>query len=154
MLRYVGDLSANFMTHIGGSYNEAWNRGVKPIFVKNSPIITHINTRITVTSLWMPWRLESPGSPLFAHPFIRAQIKENTQVPRRWPLWGEKTSNAETVWWGHHEVYRMPHTLHPTKHVLFLRFVVCYVSVDYRPFLLISFSIISLKLGERSNHEG
>ena len=102
----------------------------------------------------MRWRLESSGSPLFTNPFIPAQTIENTKAPRHWPLWREKTSNAETVWWRHHEVYRMPHTLHPTKHVLFLRFVVCYVSVDYWPFLLISFSIISLKLGEQSNHEG
>ena len=59
---------------------------------------------ITMTSYWARWRFKSPASPLFAQPFIRAQIKENIKVPRHWPLCGEftgdrhkKASNAENV---------------------------------------------------------
>ena len=44
---------------------------------------------ITVTSLWIRWRLKSPASRLFTQSFIQAQIKENTKVLRHWPLWGE-----------------------------------------------------------------
>ena len=29
------------------------------------------------------------------YPFIQAQIKENIQAPRHWPLWGESTGD----WW-------------------------------------------------------
>ena len=49
-------------------------------------------------------RLKSPAARLFTHPFIQAQIKENIEAPRHWPLWGEFTSNAENVsiWWRHH----------------------------------------------------
>ena len=66
----------------------------------------------TVTSKWARWRLKSPASRLFAHPFIQAQIKENIKAPRRhWPLWGgstvtsQRASNAENVsiWWRHHD---------------------------------------------------
>ena len=58
---------------------------------------------------------KSPASPLFAQPFILAQIKVNIKAPRHWPLCGEFTgtgefpaqraSYAETVsiWWRHHE---------------------------------------------------
>ena len=78
---------------------------------------SHITSRdITMTSQWVGWRLNSPASPLFTQPFIRAQIKENIKAPRHWPLCGEFTgtgefpeqmaSNAETVsiWWRHHEL--------------------------------------------------
>ena len=40
---------------------------------------------------------------------FKAQIKENTNAPRHWPLWGEFTaqraSNAEnaSIWWRHHD---------------------------------------------------
>ena len=40
-------------------------------------------------------RLESPASPLFTQPFIRAQIKENFKAPHHWPLCGEFTGD----WW-------------------------------------------------------
>ena len=33
------------------------------------------------------------ASPLFTHPFIQAQIKENIKAPRHWPLWGEFTGD-------------------------------------------------------------
>ena len=48
---------------------------------------------ITMTSQWARWRLKSPASPLFTHPFIRAQIKENIRAPRHWPLCGEFTGD-------------------------------------------------------------
>ena len=35
----------------------------------------------------------SPASPLFTQPFIRVQIKENTEAPRHWPLCGEFTGD-------------------------------------------------------------
>ena len=49
--------------------------------------------------------------------FFQAEIKENVNAPRHWPLWGDFTgdrwipaqraSNAEniSIWWRHH-VYR------------------------------------------------
>ena len=52
-------------------------------------------------------RLKSQASTLFTHPFIQAQIKENTKALRHWPLRGnspvtgefpaQKASNAENV---------------------------------------------------------
>ena len=33
------------------------------------------------------------GVPLFAQLLIQAQIKENLNAPRRWPLWGEFTGD-------------------------------------------------------------
>ena len=47
----------------------------------------------TVTSQWARWRPKSLASRLFAQPFIQAQIKENSKVPRRWPLWGDSTDD-------------------------------------------------------------
>ena len=44
-------------------------------------------------------RLKSPAYPLFAQPFIWAQIKENIKPPRQWPLCGESTGDL-----------RIPHT--------------------------------------------
>ena len=38
-------------------------------------------------------RLNSPASPLFTQPFIRAQIKKNIKAPRHWPLCGEFTGD-------------------------------------------------------------
>ena len=56
--------------------------------------------------------LKTPGSRLFAHPFVQAQIKENIKALGHWPLWGESTcgfpsqraSNAEhvSIWWRHY----------------------------------------------------
>ena len=83
---------------------------------------------ITMASYWARWRLKSPASPLFAQPFIRAQIKENIKTPHNWPLWGEFTgefpakraSNAENVstWWRQHGLFstckRISH-LRPTS---------------------------------------
>ena len=37
---------------------------------------------------------------MFAHQFIRAQIKENIKAPRHWPLCGEFTGDR---WWRHHD---------------------------------------------------
>ena len=50
-----------------------------------------IGYNITMTSQWARWRLKSPAPPLFAQPFIRAQIKENIKAPRHRPLCGEFT---------------------------------------------------------------
>ena len=64
---------------------------------------------ITVTSQWARWRLKSPASPLFAQPFIQAQIKENIKAPRHWALCGEYslhkwpiTRKVFCIWWRHH----------------------------------------------------
>ena len=69
---------------------------------------------VTVTSQWARCCLESPASPVFTQPFIQAQIKENINAPRHWPLCGEFTgdrwfpaqmaSNAvnASIWWRHH----------------------------------------------------
>ena len=56
---------------------------------------------------------ESPTSPLFTQPFIRAQFIENIKTLRHWPLCGPVTgefpaqmaSNAEniSIWWPHHD---------------------------------------------------
>ena len=35
----------------------------------------------------------TPASPLFTQPFIRAQIKENIKAPRHWPFCGEFTGD-------------------------------------------------------------
>ena len=43
----------------------------------------------TVTSSWARLPLKSPTSRLFTLPSVQEQIKENTKVPRHWPLWGE-----------------------------------------------------------------
>ena len=72
---------------------------------------------ITITSKWARWPFKSPASRSFTQPFIQAQIKENIEATRHWPLWGEftgdrwipltKASDDENVsiWWRHH-VYR------------------------------------------------
>ena len=48
---------------------------------------------ITVTSKWAPWHLKSLLFRLIAQPFVQARIKENTNAPRHWPLWGESTGD-------------------------------------------------------------
>ena len=50
---------------------------------------------IIMTSWWVRWRPKSPASRLLTHPFVQAQIKENTKGLRHWPLWGEFTGG----WW-------------------------------------------------------
>ena len=35
----------------------------------------------------------SPASRLFTQPFIQAQVKENIEAPRHWPLCGEFTGD-------------------------------------------------------------
>ena len=64
---------------------------------------------IILTSQWARQRLKSPACPMFAQPFVHAQISEN--IPRHCPLWGvtgefpaQMASNAENVsiWWRHH----------------------------------------------------
>ena len=61
-----------------------------------NPLVTEATT---VTSYWVRWRLKSPATPLFTHPFIQAKLKENIKAPRPWPLCGEFTGD----WW-------IPHT--------------------------------------------
>ena len=63
----------------------------------------------------MWWGLKSPASRLLTQSFVQAQIKENTNAPRQYPLWGEfpsdrwiprtKASYAEyvSIWWHHDE---------------------------------------------------
>ena len=50
--------------------------------------------------MWFAWLLDeilqwrhNGHPPLFTQPFIRAQIKENIEVPRHWPLCGEFTGD-------------------------------------------------------------
>ena len=72
---------------------------------------------IELTIVVLQWRHNerdciSPAPLLFILPFVLAQVKENIEAPRHWPLWGEftgefpaqKASNAENVsiWWRHH----------------------------------------------------
>ena len=91
---------------------------------------------ITATSLWAQWHLISLASQLFAWPFVAAEIKENIEAPRHWPLWGEsnghrwiplkRASNVENVsiWWRHYE----------TNAVLFYRWVnqACMIWKNYK----------------------
>ena len=44
-------------------------------------------------SYWGRWRLKSPAFRWFTQPFVQAQIKENINAPRLWPLWGEFTGH-------------------------------------------------------------
>ena len=60
---------------------------------KISSVTGWIFIHITVTSWWARWRLESPASRLFIHPFVEAQVKENIKAPRYWPLWEEFTGD-------------------------------------------------------------
>ena len=46
-----------------------------------------------MTSYWARWRLKSPALRLFTEQLIQAQIKDNIQAPRHWPLCGEFTGN-------------------------------------------------------------
>ena len=41
----------------------------------------------------MSERFKSSAYPVFAKPFIRAQIKENIKALRHWPLYGEFTGD-------------------------------------------------------------
>ena len=52
-----------------------------------------LGVHITMTSYWARWRLKSPVSRLFTQTLIQAQIKENINAPRHWPLWGEFTGD-------------------------------------------------------------
>ena len=40
---------------------------------------------------------QTPPSPLFTHPFIQAQIKENIKAPPHWPLCGQFTGDKRPV---------------------------------------------------------
>ena len=44
-----------------------------------------------MTLYWVRWHLKSPAPRLFTQTFIRAQIKDNSKVPRHWPLCGDFT---------------------------------------------------------------
>ena len=71
-------------------------------------------TVITVTTLWVWWRLKSPASRLFSQSFIQVQIKETLKLrvtglcdgnsPVTGELPSQRSSNAENVsiWWRHH----------------------------------------------------
>ena len=48
---------------------------------------------IRMTSQWAKSRLKSLAYGLFVQSFVQAQITKNIKVPRRWPLWGESTSD-------------------------------------------------------------
>ena len=73
-------------------------------------VLRHYNRDIIMSAM----ASKSPTSRWFAQTFVRAQIKENIETPRHWPLWGEftadrwiphpKASNAEnaSIWWRHH----------------------------------------------------
>ena len=86
------------------------------VIMINQPRLTWKIIDITVTS-WARWRLKSPASRLFTQPFVLAQIKENIQTPRHWPLWEEppvtggfpsqRISNAQniSISWRHHDDY-------------------------------------------------
>ena len=50
-----------------------------------------LEPNITVMSYWVPWRLKSLASPLFAQ--LLVQIKENIKAPRHWPLYRECTGD-------------------------------------------------------------
>ena len=51
--------------------------------------------QITLTSQWVPWRLESPATRLFFQTILYANIKENIKSCVAGPLWGESTGD----WW-------------------------------------------------------
>ena len=54
---------------------------------------TAVQSHITVMSQWARCRLKSLASLLLTRLFVQAQIKENTEYPRHWPLWGEFTGD-------------------------------------------------------------
>ena len=68
----------------------------------------------------MRWRLKSPVSRFFAHPFVHQSIK----VPCHWPLWGkplvtggfpsQRASDAKngSIWWRHHVMTTRPESNH------------------------------------------
>ena len=65
----------------------------------NSPqmcIQVIITDSITLTSIWPPWRLESPASWLFTQSFIQAQIKKNIKAPGHWPLCGNSPGSVNS----------------------------------------------------------
>ena len=41
----------------------------------------------------MRWRFKSPGSRLFAQPFVQAQMKGSIKASRHWPFWWESTDD-------------------------------------------------------------
>ena len=77
---------------------------------------------ITMTSQQGQWRLKSPASPLFAQPFVHAQIKKNIKAPCHWPFWEEPTGDQwipltkgqyrekNSFWWRHHTSICRYHT--------------------------------------------
>ena len=75
----------------GTDPNQIHLRTPDPLCGKSTRFICF--TVITVTSQWVRWRLKSPASRLFIQPFIQAQIKENIEAPRHWPLCGEFTGD-------------------------------------------------------------
>ena len=72
---------------------------------KNEHVIPITWQFVKMMSYWARWHLKSPASPLFAHPFVQAQIKENIKAPCHWPLGipAQRASNVENVsiWWHH-----------------------------------------------------
>ena len=64
-----------------------------PYFGKDILDIPGILINITVTSLWMCWRLKSPVSQSFVQPLVLVQINENIKTLRHCPLWGEFTGD-------------------------------------------------------------
>ena len=57
-----------------------------------------LNKDITMTSQWTGCRLKSPGTRMFAQPFVQTQIKENIKATCHGPLWRECTGGR---WFRH-----------------------------------------------------
>ena len=87
----------NVITYPWVIVNQCWWKGPK---VSIYSVLLDINcpqwtVHITVTSKWARWRLKSPAASLSTQPFIQAQITENINDPRHWPLCREYTGD----WW-------------------------------------------------------
>ena len=66
-----------------------WAPGDKPL---SEPVMVCLLTR----PQWVKYahNSDSVTFPMLASkPFLQAQIKENIQVSRHWPLWGESTGD-------------------------------------------------------------
>ena len=76
------------------------NRDTAGIFTQKIPTPTWTSIfrvccyTIKYVVIRMDWKDASPGSRLFAQPFIQAQIKENIKGPRHCPLWRESPAGS------------------------------------------------------------
>ena len=69
------------------------NAGIMTISVLGKRTVLKMQKQIDLDVHIKNENLKSPASPLFTQPFIQAQTKENTKVPRHWPLCGEFTGD-------------------------------------------------------------